>query len=305
MEPSSPPPWLTDARAGWYAEVEAWLPAAGRGAVLAITTVKERPWSAVLRVRFERGTAYFKACGPGGSHEPALLRYLAGGWSPLLPERLQVDEARGWMLLADAGEPLRDVADADGHLAVLSRLLPAYAELQVSTVEAVEPLLRLGLPDRRLDRLPGLLAELLADGAAHPLLPEFARCCADLAASPFSAALDHGDLHPGNVLVRGDSFCLCDWGDSSITHPFASLGVTFEVCPPARQLLDAYLAPWARFGAPEALRRDFERALWVAEAVRALDMARMLAGGDEGSRARWQPFLAARLERWARYPGTR
>jgi hypothetical protein len=273
----------------------------------------------VLRVRFKKGTAYFKACGPGGSHEPALLQHLEDGWSRILPEILAVDLDRGWILMVDAGPPLREVSDAGGQLDVLTRVLPAYAELQVATVSSVEPLLGLGLPDRRLHRLPGLLAELIADEAlaagrsgealtelrssARRLLPDFERCCADLTASSFSAALDHGDLHPGNVLVNGDALRLCDWGDSSITHPFVSIAVTFEVFPPARRLRDEYLAPWARFGSLESLRGDFERALWAAEAVRALDFARMFAGGDEESRARWQPMIAERLERWVLRPG--
>src|SRR6476660_3841408 len=165
MAPPSPPPWLTGARTAWYEEVQAWLAEGNRGAVLEVTTIKERPWSVVLRVRFEKGTAYFKACGPGGSHEPALLRYLEDGWRYLLPELLAVDLDRGWILMADAGRPLWEISDAAGQLDILSRVRPAYAGLQVATVEAVAPLLGLGLPDRRLHRLPGLVEELLADEA--------------------------------------------------------------------------------------------------------------------------------------------
>jgi Ser/Thr protein kinase RdoA (MazF antagonist) len=231
--------------------------------------------------------------------------------------------------MADAGAPLREAFDPPGQLASLRRALPIYAALQAGTMSSIEPLLHLGLPDRRLARLPELLEELLASArlgmgrsadalaelraAARALLPTLERCGADLARSPYSAALDHGDLHPGNVLVhlgRGDAYRFCDWGDSCVTHPFISLGVTLEIAlaqmpesareEEARQLRDAYLEPWRAYGAPDALETDFRQALWLADLVRALDFARMLGGGDEESRARWQPMVATLLERWVR-----
>jgi hypothetical protein len=322
------PPWLTAARSAWYQDVHRWLSEIASsdelGALGEITTVKERPWSVVLRVTFERAITYFKATGAGGSHEPGLLLHLQPTWSHLLPEVLAVDAVRGWILLADAGRPLREAFDPPGQIAVLARLLPAYAELQISTMPSIETLSSLGLPDHRLHRLPELLEELISDDAlavgrssealaelrasVRNLLPAFERCCADLASSPYSAALDHGDLHPGNALVHLGDSRLCDWGDSSVTHPFVSLGVTLEVALSqipeidraecARQLRDAYLEPWLAYGSIESLRADFRQAFWVADVVRALDFARMFSGSDEESRARWQPMIAMPLERW-------
>jgi hypothetical protein len=324
---------MTPARQAWYQEVHEWLTGAARsgdigdiGAVKQVTTVKERPWSVVLRVDFQKATAYFKACGAGGSHEPGLLLHLQRGWAHSIPEMLAVDVGRGWILMADGGHPLREVFDLPGQLAVLRRLLPAYAELQSATMQSIEAFLRLGLPDRRLHRLPELLEELISGeviavgrsaraaaelrASVRRWLPGFEQCCADLAAAPYSAALDHGDLHPGNVLMRGEDYRFGDWGDSCVTHPFVSMGVTFEMVlsqlsavdrdEHARQLRDAYLEPWATYGSPAFLEADFRRALWVSHAVRALDFARMFAGGDEESRARWQPLVARPLEQWAR-----
>jgi hypothetical protein len=324
------PPWLTNARPAWYRDVHEWLAGIASsgelGALGSIATVKERPWSVVLRVTFERAITYFKATGAGGRHEPALLLHLQRGWSRLLPEVLAVDVSRGWILLADAGPPLREAFDPPGQLAVLRRVLPAYAELQAATMPSIEPFLKLGLPDRRLHRLPELLEELISGEiltagrsaealaelrtSVRSLLPALERCCADLARSPYSAALDHGDLHPGNLLVHHGHCRFCDWGDSSVTHPFVSLGVTLEVALSqlpevdreecARQLRNAYLGPWEAYGDLSSLRADFRRALWVAEVVRALDFARMFTGDDEESRARWQPMIAMPLERWMR-----
>jgi hypothetical protein len=59
-----------------------------------------------------------------------------------------------------------------------------------------------------------------------------------------------------NVYANGERLRLLDWGDASISHPFASLVVTFRFLaeinklPPAdpwfARLRDAYLEPWGR-----------------------------------------------------------
>ena len=59
-----------------------------------------------------------------------------------------------------------------------------------------------------------------------------------------------------NVYAQGEQLRVLDWGDSSISHPFASLVVTFRFLeevtklPPGdpwfARLRDAYLEPWGR-----------------------------------------------------------
>jgi hypothetical protein len=59
-----------------------------------------------------------------------------------------------------------------------------------------------------------------------------------------------------NVYKQGERLRLLDWGDASISHPFASLVVTFRFLeernklPPGdpwfARLRDAYLEPWGR-----------------------------------------------------------
>ena len=191
------PPWPTDARPAWYRDVHDWLTglaSSGKlGALGSIATVKERPWSVVLRVTFERAITYFKATGAGGSHEPSLLLHLQRDWSHLSPEVLAVDIARGWTLLADAGQPLREAFDPPGQLAALRRVLPAYAGLQAATMPSIETFLHLGLPDRRLHRLPELLEEFisgeaLAVGGAPRLSQSSERPCVP-SFLPWSAAV--------------------------------------------------------------------------------------------------------------------
>jgi hypothetical protein len=193
-------PWLGDARAGWLDEVRAWL-GATLGAELTpgeLECVRERPWSIVLRVP-RHGRVYFKATAPGSRHEPALLVELSRRFADLVPAPLAIDASRGWSVLPDHGRTLRDaLAGADGFDAFL-RVLPRYAELQLASSRDPGQWLALGVPDRRLERLPALLEALLADDEALSMghegglqeaqrsalrahLPELKTACNDLAA---------------------------------------------------------------------------------------------------------------------------
>ncbi len=319
-------PWLDAARRdAWLAEAGDWAAAAAPSVLLAFEPLKARPWSFVARVRLAGGVAWFKACGPAARHEVALLRHLAAR-ADCTAHLLAADERRHWMLIADAGEPLRDAGTRETRLAGWLQLLPRYAGLQRACLDDVDTLLDLGLPDRRPACLSALLADLLARPAewsiasagapvapalcerALHLLPELDRHAARLACAPFAAALDHGDLHAGNVMAHAGETRLVDWGDACVTHPFCSLAVTLprvlaewdaQAHPRvAHALREAYLEPWQALSTPAALRRDFHAALWIGRAVRLLDLARMFETADAESRARWLPLIPAAIEDW-------
>ena len=66
--------------------------------------------------------------------------------------------------------------------------------------------------------------------------------------------IQHDDLHLANLYAQGERLRVLDWGDSSISHPFASLVVTFRFLeetnkltptdPWFARLREAYLEPW-------------------------------------------------------------
>lgn len=322
-------PWLEETRSSWLRQVQAWvaeaLTATGIARAGALEEVRARPWSIVLRTRTEHGFVYFKAAAPGGRHEAALLATLARRWADRVPTPLACDVRRGWMLLPDLGPTLREALDGADGLETWQRLLPRYAEIQIASADETSRWLELGVPDRRLDVLPGLLAELLADDASlcvgreggldageraslDALLPEFSECCSELGCMPNATTLDHGDLHDGNVLVGGGSYRLFDWGDSSVTHPFVSLLVTCNTQIDdlasddgrrrTARLRDAYLEPWTEHTPGPALRELFAHALWVAHVSRALDWNHILAGTGAIARSEWQPRVATWLRLW-------
>lgn len=327
-------PWLRDSRGAWDTAVRAWLADVGGhslGALKAVEIVKERPWSAVYRVTFDTAVAYFKACATAGRHELPLLHWLGQQRHPGMPDLLAADMRQHWMLLADSGRLLQEVLSDADQVTVFPDLLAQYADVQVATIEQVDGLLALGVPDRRVERVPALLERLLAGDAAwvgrgaqeaatlraraRQLLPQLRETCAALGGTPYAAALDHGDLHRGNVAVR-DGRCppgctLIDWGDACVTHPFTSLLVPLEttlqhVSPSeaprwAGYLRDAYLEPWQRFGSRRQLLADVERALWLGQVIRALNMDHMFRGAPQAMLNRWRPLIFERLARWCRH----
>lgn len=56
---------------------------------------------------------------------------------------------------------------------------------------------------------------------------------AALAALPVGAALLHGDLHPGNVLLGRDGPVVIDWFDATIGHPLADVARTLLLLQPS------------------------------------------------------------------------
>ena len=226
----------------------------------AIETAHERPWSTVLRVPLADGVAWFKACAPVQAFEPRLTAELFARWPDRLPEVLGHDEERAWLLLADAGTPIRVFGNPpETWLAVM----PLCSELQRGEVAHAHEHLAHGVPDLRVPTLPAryerfLRGELpLEAGRAPPP----ARICAPLRGALRRArrarrpdTIQHDDLHHANVYSDGKQLRLLDWGDSSVAHPFFSLVVTFRFLEEINKLLpsdpwfarlrDAYLEPW-------------------------------------------------------------
>ncbi|MBW2282740.1 MAG: aminoglycoside phosphotransferase family protein [Deltaproteobacteria bacterium] len=321
---SGPVPWLGNERDAWLREIGSWAATAlgdrDPGEVR-FETVRARAWSTVLRVSAGGQAWYLKACAPGGRHEPALAAALSADWPGGVPDPHAIDAERGWMLLPDLGATLRQRLDGADALDWWLRLLPRYGEMQRTVGRDAARWRGLGVPDRSPAALPALLEALLADDDAlcareaggiaadertslEALAPEFGRICADLDDSPCPAALEHGDLHDGNVFTPRDDPVISDWGDACISHPFVTLRVTLRALDAEpgslrfERLRDAYLEPWTRDAPATALHGIFDAALWVACVRAALNWHRMLAHGDAPSRAEWHDRIPAWLRRW-------
>ncbi len=290
-----------------------------------LEVVKQRPWASVWRMNTSAGQVYVKANAPGGAHEPALVRTLAAAWPDLVPAPLAVDEDRGWMLTADCGERMDAIGwQTDHSLKVWETLLPRYAELQIASLEHATRWLEIGVPDRRMSRLPSLIANLVdrtseltctERKAMQARIPELATLGEELGRSPAHAALDHGDLHEANLLSAGDRLWVIDWADACVSHAFVTLRVTREHAlggldeeTRARafaRLQAAYFEPWLAHASRAELNHWAMLANWAGTAARALDFDHMLQGRENSSDSEnkeesghWRIHVAAWLRRW-------
>jgi hypothetical protein len=228
----------------------------------AIEIAHERPWATVLRVPLAEGVAWFKACAPVQAFEPRLTAGLFARWPDRVAQVLGHDEERAWLLLADGGTPIG--ASGNPPEAWLAAL-PLYAELQRGEAGRAAEHLVHGVPDLRVAALPARYEDLLQRdlplesdelGVLRSFAARFAELCGELAAYGIPETVQHDDLHMANVYAQGERLRLLDWGDASISHPFASLVVTFRFLeernglPPGdpwfARLRDAYLEPWGR-----------------------------------------------------------
>jgi aminoglycoside phosphotransferase (APT) family kinase protein len=229
-------------------------------------------------------------------------------WPDRVSEVLARDDDRGWLLLADAGTPLRALGNPPE---VWLRALPMYAELQRDEAKVASDHLAHGVPDLRVMTWQTRYAELvqsnlpLQDNEVR-VLREFARrfgeLCEQLAAHGVPETVQHDDLHMGNVYKNGEQLRLLDWGDSSISHPFASLVITFRfleevngLSPADRQfsrLRDAYLEPWGS-GRAEAL----SLAIRIGSFARAFALLRQRDALPQAERAAFDSDLRVVLRR--------
>jgi hypothetical protein len=278
----SPRGW-TDPR--FLAEAHSWIRAQladlGAVAVGEIDQTSVQPWSTVLRVPTDLGDMYFKANGGVQHHEAALVALLAERRPDCSPPLLACDLERGWLLMGDAGTPMRELIESERQLARWLDVLPLYAGIQIDLAESAEELIRLGTPDLRLGTLPAQYEQLIdqLDGVPPDELarlrasvPTVADLCLELADYGVPETLQHDDLDDEQVYVRDGRYLVLDWGDACVTHPFFSMSVTLEGviswgvddvrgAVEVEPFRDAYLAPFAR---------DFDTADLVAACSIAL-----------------------------------
>lgn len=300
MSDTSDLPWQDP---NWMDEAHAWIHAEAGRQFIQITGDIEQPhlypWSTVLVVPTEAGRLYFKATAPETIHEAALTQKLAEWIPDCMPELVAVDTTRGWMLMRDSGEQLRQFIRPAQDIKPWIPVIARYARLQMELVEHVPEILALGVPDHRSAVLPLFYSELLREEESlmigqekgltskefqqlKDLTSRFQQLCADLAAFGIPETLNQCDFHDGNVLVKNGRITFFDWGDVSVSHPFVSLRtflVSIEISlqleeysftPEMEALLNLYLEPWMKFASKDELWTAYRLSEPVASIVKAL-----------------------------------
>lgn len=286
----------------WLAEAHAWIRAHAE-----VTGPIEQPhvvpWSTVLRAPTLNGPVWFKANGPTQAHEARVSALLAEKRPDAVPPLLATDLDRGWMLMGDGGERLRDLVARERDLSGWLDVLPLYAGLQIDLAPQADELVALGAPDRRLALLPAQAAQI---PELHEDLPAIEELSARLADYGIPETIQHDDLHDGQVFIRDGRPLVFDWGDACVTHPFLTMAVTLEGVidwgvddvqgsEPLGPYRDAYLAPFERYAPPAELEDALELALRLGWVSRVLASDPELETAEARS-ARLKMFRQERVE---------
>ncbi|MBA2569078.1 MAG: aminoglycoside phosphotransferase family protein [Actinobacteria bacterium] len=280
-------------RPDWLEQATSWI--RERASVIGeIEQPHVQWWSTVLRVPTGEGDLFFKAVSPVHRFEAELTARLAELQPDRVPELVDVDLERGWMLMRDGGTRLRELVETTEDLHHWQRLLPDYAQLQIDLAPHAGELLELGVPDERLSVLPEHFGELLdarpeglrADDHRRLVeaVPRVEEMCLTLAKDGIPETIQHDDFHDGQVFVRDGRYLFFDWGDSCVSHPFHSLTVVLRAIAwkldlqpggtELQRLRDAYLEPFGR--GPEIA----ELAYRTGTIARALAWHRMVAARE-------------------------
>lgn len=311
MHPWTDPTWLAEAHA-WIEKRLADVDARRTGA---IEQPHVRPWSTVMRVPTADSDLWFKANAPVLAYEAGVVEILARERPDAVPGVVAVDLGRGWMLMTDGGERLREVVERERALDRWLDVLPLYGRLQLDVAVRADELVARGAPDRRLAVLPAQFERLLGElegfsgderESLDALVPEVRDMCRRLAALGIPETIQHDDLHDGQVFVCDGRYLFSDWGDSVVSHPFFSMAVTLEgtlswglddvegsvdVTP----FRDAYLRPFARYAARAELEAAHATALRLGWICRALSVHMFGATVAPPEREAWAERVRVRL----------
>ena len=293
------PPWeLLE----WQTEARDWVEQQLDRHSLNINGSVEQPhimaWSTVMQIPTKQGFVYFKAGAPNQQFEPALMQLIYKYQPEVSLRVLAIDEQRGWMLLPEGGQTLRQASNEEVIQADWETMLRRFAELQIVLTPHTDEMLATGMPDYRPSVMPRFFDEIInrtdllligeKDGLSKiefaTLLKkrsQLTELCNELESSNIPLSLDHGDLHDANVFSNNGGFTFFDWGDTSITHPFISLmvplrvlgyklGIDDEQHPDLEWARQAYLQAWTDYAPMKELTEIWDLALHVGKFQRSV-----------------------------------
>jgi Phosphotransferase enzyme family len=295
----------------FLAEAVAWVDARladlGRERTGEVEQPHVRSWATALRVPTASGPVWFKANTPSLVHEVLVIDRVSQRVPDRVPALLGRDLDRGWMLMADAGERLREVIVEEHSLARWHDVLAGAADIARALEPDVDDLIAAGVPDLRLAGLTDAYADLVDRSDLDPRFAAATSRVADVVDELGSYAvpetLQHDDLHDGQVFVKDGRNLILDWGDAVVSHPFFTLSVTLEGgvawglddvadSEPIAPYVESYLARYAPDRAdltgavPAALRLG-----WVCRALN-----NPAVSGPERTLTRLRMFLDGRPE---------
>lgn len=200
--------------------------------------VKNTPWSYVVRFATSDGYIYLKHTPNLLALEATITQILHHQFHACVPEVIAHNEALNCFLMKDAGTPLREILKKQFDTDLLCKAIYQFTSIQLAVADHVNIFLAIGVPDWRLDKLPDLYQQLLAqkellkaDGLTETevnelekLLPKVCNLCKELSDYAIPETIVQCDFHDNNLLVDtlSQNITIIDLGETVISHPFFS-----------------------------------------------------------------------------------
>ncbi len=201
--------------------------------------VVDTPWSYLVRFETTDGYIYLKHTPALFALEPTIIQILREKFHACVPTVIAHNPELHCFLMKDAGKSLREILKQRFDEALLCRAIEQFTLLQLAVADRVDVFLDIGVPDYRLDKLPGLYKEmisqkdlLMADGLSameineyEALLPKISKLCKKLSAYSIKETIVQLDFNDNNTLIDeiSQAITIIDVGEIVISHPFISL----------------------------------------------------------------------------------
>lgn len=260
-------------RPGWLrtilAEVDPCLAGSGMSQTGSPVQMRHTNISGMLRIPTDRHEVWLKQLPRMFSHEPAVIRWVAGRAPGTVPTVLGAGP--DWWLSSPF--PSADGDARDDSLELL-------AAIQIASIDRSAELMAAGCAVRPPTSLTDELAALTTRDDLVPRRQRVAldtalraldACFARVESAGFPPTLVHGDFHPENMYWTGDHWFVFDWTDACVTHPLVDLALPLSYLDDAGRARStaAYAAVW-RGVLPAA---SIDRCLPLAEVLGAAHQA--------------------------------
>lgn len=242
--------------------------------VISVDHVKCSFLGKVLLINTDSGRFYFKAVSGSFCREIEITAALSKWCVECAPELVSYDLERKWMIT-------REVVGPDFYnntdMAIWESVIGTYARFQKRSVQLFNSQDYSPFYDSRpsvvatyIDWMVGAI-EKLQEGYFEPLdqgeidrlrelAPRLEGICHELEGCGVSNALDHSDLHPGNIVITQEGPVFMDWAWSCVTNPFLSMCLLFheKKLPEGMksfrdQVIKTYLSEWSDYATEDEL----------------------------------------------------
>lgn len=178
--------------------------------------VANTPWSYVIRFETSGGWVYLKHMPDLIALEATIIQILHDQFLANVPTVLAHSAELNCFLMKDAGRPLREILKRQFDATLLCKAIEQFTSVQIAVASHVNVFLDIGVPDWRLDKLPNLYMQLLAQkdvliadglseieiGELEALLPKISDLCKKLSGYSIKETFVQPDCNDNNTLNR-------------------------------------------------------------------------------------------------------